>query len=197
MSDNPKCELCGEPMPDGETMFKYHGHSGPCPKPPLPKATTPSHGMTAENAITPADALEVLRRCIDAGERAQLIPSYETLVVLAAEIERLTRGRDEAWQFSPPSTNRSQLAMSDEPSVVERLRRLGSDLQDEYAWEVCGRGADRIQVLEHALREMIYETTHHSPMELDGSHKCRITAVTLDAARKALNQPEKADDANI
>src|SRR6266487_2542408 len=30
------CELCGEPMPEGEEMFKYHGYSGPCPKPPLP-----------------------------------------------------------------------------------------------------------------------------------------------------------------
>lgn len=30
-----KCELCGEPMPAGEEMFKYHGYSGPCPKPPL------------------------------------------------------------------------------------------------------------------------------------------------------------------
>lgn len=25
------CELCGELMPKGEEMFKYHGYSGPCP----------------------------------------------------------------------------------------------------------------------------------------------------------------------
>ena len=31
------CELCGEPMPAGEEMFKYHGYSGPCPKPPKHK----------------------------------------------------------------------------------------------------------------------------------------------------------------
>lgn len=31
------CELCGEPMPPGEEMFKYHGYSGACPKPPLVK----------------------------------------------------------------------------------------------------------------------------------------------------------------
>ena len=30
-----KCELCGEPMPKGEEMFKYHGYSGPCPKPDI------------------------------------------------------------------------------------------------------------------------------------------------------------------
>ena len=37
MSEKVLCELCGEPMPEGETMFKFHGYSGPCPKPPLPK----------------------------------------------------------------------------------------------------------------------------------------------------------------
>lgn len=42
------CELCGEPMPAGEEMFKYHGYSGPCPKPP--KARLPSVQI-----ITPAE----------------------------------------------------------------------------------------------------------------------------------------------
>jgi hypothetical protein len=35
------CELCGEPMFPGEEMFKFHGYSVPCPKPPLPKETQP------------------------------------------------------------------------------------------------------------------------------------------------------------
>lgn len=26
-----RCGICGEQMPDGEEMFNYHGHSGPCP----------------------------------------------------------------------------------------------------------------------------------------------------------------------
>ena len=30
-----KCALCGEPMAESESMFKFHGYSGPCPKPPL------------------------------------------------------------------------------------------------------------------------------------------------------------------
>ena len=34
------CSLCGEPMPKGEEMFKYHGYSGPCPKPSLPNPKT-------------------------------------------------------------------------------------------------------------------------------------------------------------
>jgi hypothetical protein len=28
------CKLCGEPMPEGEEMFFYHGYSGNCPSPP-------------------------------------------------------------------------------------------------------------------------------------------------------------------
>lgn len=35
-----RCELCGEPMPAGEQMFKFHGYSGPCPKPPLRSSAT-------------------------------------------------------------------------------------------------------------------------------------------------------------
>jgi len=42
MSDGqPKCQLCGEPMPAGEEMFNFHGYSGPCPRPPLPKKVEP------------------------------------------------------------------------------------------------------------------------------------------------------------
>lgn len=33
----PNCEVCGEPMAEAESMFKFHGYSGPCPKPPLPR----------------------------------------------------------------------------------------------------------------------------------------------------------------
>lgn len=37
MGEQTTCELCGEPMPAGEEMFKFHGYSGPCPRPPLTK----------------------------------------------------------------------------------------------------------------------------------------------------------------
>lgn len=42
MSEQTKCELCGKPMPAGEEMFKYHGYSGPCPKPPKKTREEPS-----------------------------------------------------------------------------------------------------------------------------------------------------------
>jgi hypothetical protein len=37
MNEQAVCALCGEPMPEGEEVFNYHGYSGPCPKPPKPK----------------------------------------------------------------------------------------------------------------------------------------------------------------
>jgi hypothetical protein len=30
-------------MPEGEEMFKYHGYSGACPKPPLPRQPVKTH----------------------------------------------------------------------------------------------------------------------------------------------------------
>lgn len=44
------CEICGEPLPPGEEMFKYHGYSGPCPKPPLARQNlerVPDKDLTA------------------------------------------------------------------------------------------------------------------------------------------------------
>lgn len=37
-----KCQICGEQMPEGEEMFKFHGYSGPCPKPTLEKPVVPN-----------------------------------------------------------------------------------------------------------------------------------------------------------
>ena len=47
MSEISKCEVCGEPMPDGEEMFKFHGYSSDCPKSPLPQqpAKQKIHGL--------------------------------------------------------------------------------------------------------------------------------------------------------
>jgi len=60
MSEQPKCELCGEPMPAGEEMFKYHGYSGPCPKPPLVKDTS-ANDLLAECEKTASQCLAPFR----------------------------------------------------------------------------------------------------------------------------------------
>lgn len=65
-----KCELCGEPMPPGEEMFKYHGHSGNCPKPPLPKPTREHIEQFFAYEHLPASLQEVSKPF---GELARLI----------------------------------------------------------------------------------------------------------------------------
>jgi len=47
--------------------------------------------------------------------------------------------------------------------------------------------------MREALAEYVYETTHLSPMEVDGSHWCRIPAETLARARSALSQGTSND----
>jgi hypothetical protein len=45
--------------------------------------------------------------------------------------------------------------------------------------------------LREALRSFVYETTHLSPLEDDGSHWCRISAETLSKGRAALSQGDE------
>ncbi len=56
----PNCELCGEPMPEGEEMFKFHGYSGQCPKPPMDKGPSPAERLSID-AKAEADMLTILR----------------------------------------------------------------------------------------------------------------------------------------
>lgn len=46
-----KCEICGEPMPEGEEMFRYHGFSGPCPGPPLTACEPVSFSRTLQRQL--------------------------------------------------------------------------------------------------------------------------------------------------
>lgn len=77
MSEQTKCELCGEPMPPGETMFKFHGYSGPCPKPPVPRPESETTRVITAviNNLPPAsreqceELAEHIRHCVrQAGE---------------------------------------------------------------------------------------------------------------------------------
>ena len=66
MSDvKPNCGLCGEPMPDGEKMFKYHGYSGPCPKPRLPKPQAMTPQETQRRADCFGDLVGALEDILD------------------------------------------------------------------------------------------------------------------------------------
>jgi transcriptional regulator with XRE-family HTH domain len=94
--------------------------------------------------------------------------------------------------------------LAEAKAVITRLVRVGND-QDirtrRYEDVAANAIADRDNAITRAeaaeakcagmaeaLKEMVYETTHLSPPEDDGAHKCRISAAALSRAREALKQ---------
>ena len=56
-----------------------------------------------------------------------------------------------------------------------------------YADEVVDTLRAEVARLRSALQSMVYETTHLSPLQDDGSHWCKISHVALAEARAALS----------
>ena len=84
-----KCSICGEPMPEGETMFKYHGYSGPCPKPPLLQP----HQRRVVDEKTELDK--------KATDLSNFIGTGQIFTTLdPAEQERLREQNDVMWKYS-------------------------------------------------------------------------------------------------
>lgn len=87
MSD---CELCGHPMPKGEEMFKYHGFSGPCPRPykiieqPLKKTfvTYWSKDFVVADKLTNENFYEETRGSVKAAITPEDIPYLQLLSFL-------------------------------------------------------------------------------------------------------------------
>lgn len=60
MPEPTKCALCGEPMPEGETMF-FHGYSGNCPKPPKKVPLDPADVSSIKLTVLERKAEEALK----------------------------------------------------------------------------------------------------------------------------------------
>ena len=86
----------------------------------------------------------------------------------------------------------------DEPIIPNKPEKTGT----EYVRaDLCAKSEaisltqdDRVRALIDALREFIYETTHLSPIEDDGSHWCKISADCLEKGRAALRDMGEEDD---
>lgn len=74
-SDAPTCALCGEPMPAGEEMFKYHGFSGPCPKSPTPAAEDEADEEAARPEGSEDSWAPPLRRPVPPATSKQQVPN--------------------------------------------------------------------------------------------------------------------------
>ena len=89
MSETAKCNICGEPMPAGETVFKFHGYSGPCPKPPL---------LQPHQRRVVSEKEELDKKATDLSNFIGTSPVFETLD--PAEQERLKEQNDVMWKYS-------------------------------------------------------------------------------------------------
>lgn len=89
-----KCELCGEPMPEGERMFKFHGFSGPCPKPPLRARELPSTHVVAEFIRERRDDgfwIGIVLRPSGAIVGGEMVGPFETQAVADKALDDLTQ----------------------------------------------------------------------------------------------------------
>jgi hypothetical protein len=89
MTETAKCEICGEPMPEGEGMFKFHGYSGPCPRPPLLKPHQ-------QRVIDEKAALD--KKAIDLSGFIGTSDVFPTLDPVEQEL--LREQNDVMWQYS-------------------------------------------------------------------------------------------------
>lgn len=89
MTEIARCEICGEPMPEGEEMFKFHGYSGGCPKPPL---LLPHQ----QRVVSEKKELDIKAHALSS--YIGISPSFEILD--PAEQERLKEQNDIMWKYS-------------------------------------------------------------------------------------------------
>jgi len=139
MNDKPKCALCGEPMPAGEEMFKHHGYSGNCPKPPLPPkpqllASTDAVGWlrSLKNSTDNEQYYEIAQQAIDALEA--LAGEVENLrhdvarhmgIANAAEAER-----DELANWKASFLHENEQILASNAQLAAERDRLKAALED-------------------------------------------------------------------
>ena len=75
--------------------------------------------------------------------------------------------------------------------AIEEIVKLEAQHNEQAAtiarlWAKREALQKRVVELEGALSEMVYDATHLSPQEDDGSHWCKISKGTLEKARAAL-----------
>ena len=134
----PNCELCGEPMPAGEEMFKFHGYSGPCPKPPRePREITPE--MQDAQAKRLNESLDDLSQSIDTRmaelselqrENASLRADLEReRAAHAAEVARLAQERD-AYKSDADLLNACRSGQPEDAAREEARQIIANEMAD-------------------------------------------------------------------
>ncbi len=140
MSEKAKCRICGEPLPDGEEMFNYHGYSGPCPKSPIAQAAAPPADETlpAGAPVTP----DMVRMALLEGQleigliRAKLAASYLN--------KRLaTPAQPRGAQAAAPATTNVREAFEKWYAVYKDITLYIDGMQDAFEAGYSARSKER------------------------------------------------------
>lgn len=86
------CTRCGEPMPMGEEMFKFHGYSGPCPAPPLPsqeKKIAEAHRTVVPIVTMQTIATAIVKRVAELPNRSSPDDWPQAMLVTGEELRRI------------------------------------------------------------------------------------------------------------
>jgi hypothetical protein len=128
-----KCELCGEPMPVGEEMFKFHGYSGPCPKPPLPVDAPASPDRLSER-------WQELFWALPSGEMRSKLRALEIdLSRLVTDRQMTTRDSQSARASSTPEAAE---APTSAPQDLRPWVQHKEGCASKAIWSKCPQGHD-------------------------------------------------------
>lgn len=124
-------------MPEGEEMFNFHGYSGPCPRPPLPRGPTKDEEIAklkaelaeAQEQITPVPRSVVIDRL-----QAELAAAREEIAKLKPDAERWNRLCD-LWAAS------NELALMQEPDGRWSIKQV-EDVDGEMFYQLIGDTPD-------------------------------------------------------
>ena len=111
------CELCGEPMPPNEQMFKYHGYSGGCPKPPITSRPSPAP-VQAE----PSEARTRLKRVNGEGTR-----DYRLYLGMEDDVEKVLNALDQQDAEIARLREDEQDSLRETISLQSELSRLRAE----------------------------------------------------------------------
>ncbi len=132
------CSLCGEPMPPGEEVFKFHGYSGPCPNPPLPVPVKPVVVCLCGST-----------RFGDAFRAANLAETLAGRIVLSIGCDFKSDqglGLTEADKVRLDELHKRKIDLADEVLILNVGGYIGSSTQSEAQYAVAH--GKRIRFLE-------------------------------------------------
>jgi hypothetical protein len=135
--EKAKCQLCGESMPEGEGMFNYHGYSGPCPKPLLPRPESDDYVAWLRTVGATDDLKRHLQIC-----DSDTPGAFKVYRHAASELARLRAAVPEA------RSNLKIMQTSFDEALAE-ITRLRAECDQ---WKKAAGGCESPNALETLLR---------------------------------------------